>query len=369
MRAMLDAEPSVLPISSLLTVIITTSVTPSAPSTDLLSLIIDGFRRHCAALLDCRLIVVLDSHDQIVSQARLKKGQVTAEQARHVATYRDNVKALILEQFHGAKGDVAFIQHEGQAEYGSHRIAANVVTFTATQTQDGRLIFIEPSRRLGFGLAVRSALRLTETPYVWVQQHDWSLTADIPVESMLHVMEASESDPAVPVKYICLPAVRMLSYATSADVVPFPELKQLTSTLKRHFLTPTREESKIPLTPLFFWHDKPHVASTAHYLSRVFPTRLAMLRGDFIEDKIGQRARAQMKEGLWPKWATWLYYPDEGKQLCLRHLKGRTWLGMEGQSNHDATYREHNLEELRKDKPCANRGPDNLDIGVLGELF
>jgi hypothetical protein len=65
----------------------------------------------------------------------------------------------------------------------------------------------------------------------------------------------------------------------------------------------------------------------------VFPTRLAMRRGEFIEDKIGQRARAQMKEGQWAKWATWLYYPDDGDLLCLRHLMGRTWRGFAGPIN------------------------------------
>jgi hypothetical protein len=90
----------------------------------------------------------------------------------------------------------------------------------------------------------------------------------------------------------------MRSYAVSADVIRFPVLRELTCSLKRDFIPASQPDIKIPLTPLFFWHDKPHIASTAHYLARVFPTRLAMLRGDFIEDKIGQRARAQMKEGL-----------------------------------------------------------------------
>lgn len=34
-----------------------------------------------------------------------------------------------------------------------------------------------------------------------------------------------------------------------------------------------------------------------------------------------------MKEGMWEKWATWLYNIDDGKTACLRHLHGRTWRG------------------------------------------
>ncbi len=88
----------------------------------------------------------------------------------------------------------------------------------------------------------------------------------------------------------------MHSYAVSAAVIRFPVLRELTRSLQREF--GEGGGKKVPLTPLFFWHDKPHVAEKKHYLERVFPSRLAMLRGDFIEDKIGQRARTQMKEGL-----------------------------------------------------------------------
>jgi hypothetical protein len=108
-----------------------------------------------------------------------------------------------------------------------------------------------------------------------------------------------ESESGVPINYVCLPAVRMLKYAVSIEVIRFPALKKLTSTLKGEYYPKEHLEVKILLTPLFFWHDdKLHIASTVHYLARVFPSRLAMLRGDFIEDKIGQRAQTQMKEGL-----------------------------------------------------------------------
>ncbi|KAL6400198.1 hypothetical protein AUP68_15893 [Ilyonectria robusta] len=331
--------------SSLLTVIITTSVTPSAPSTELVSSVLESFDRHCPSLADCRIIVVFDNYDQVVPSARLKKGYVTSEQAADFDLYKENVKQLVLKQHYEDKESGVFTQGSAEAEYGSPHKPENVVHYTTTQTQDKKVTFIEPSRRFGFGLAVRSALRMTETPYVWIQQHDWVLVSDFPIDPLLQIMRASELDPDVPMKYVCLPAVRMLSYATSPDVVKFPALRQLTASLRGSYSPASDTNIKIPLTPLFFWHDKPHIASTAHYLTRVFPTRLAMLRGDFIEDKIGQRARAQMKEGLWTKWATWLYYPDEGKELCLRHLKGRTWRGTEGEAGNVAMWRQRHDEK------------------------
>lgn len=332
-------EGSLLPAADLLTVIITTSVTPSAPSTELVEAVLQSFHRHSPALASCRVIVTFDGYDQINARARLKKGQVTPEQAANFGRYKANVKALVLGEHYPERLPTKFSCLKGEAEYGSPRIAANSVSYEASQTHDKRVTFIEPARRLGFGLAVRTALRMTETPYVFVAQHDWALVADIPVESMLHIMEASKADTEAPVKYVCLPAVRMLSYASHADVQNFPALRHLTAALRRDFASPSQRDPKVPLTPLFFWHDKPHICSTAHYLATVFPSRLAMLRGDFIEDKIGQRARAQMKEGLWAKWACWLYYPEHGKQLCLRHLQGRTWRGAEAEANKVALYR------------------------------
>lgn len=332
-------EGSRSPAADLLTVIITTSVTPSAPSTELVEAVLQSFHRHSPVLASCRVIVTFDGYDQITARARLKKGQVAPEQAANFDLYKANVKALVLGEHYPGQMPTGFSCWKGEAEYGSPRIATNSVSFEASQTHDKRVTFIEPARRLGFGLAVRTALRMTATPYVFVAQHDWALVADIPVESMLHIMEASEADAEAPVKYVCLPAVRMLSYASQADVRDFPALRHLTATLRRDFVPPPPQGQKVPLTPLFFWHDKPHICSTAHYLATVFPSRLAMLRGDFIEDKIGQRARAQMKEGMWAKWACWLYYPDDGKQLCLRHLQGRTWRGAEAEADKVALYR------------------------------
>jgi hypothetical protein len=366
-------------VSSLLTIIITTSVTPSAPSTELISSVLESYRAHCPSLLECRVIVVFDGYDRVVPEARLKKGCVTSEQAKHFNLYKENTKKLILKQHFQANQLITFIQKEADAEYGSPYDGQNLVRYTAQQTHDEKVTFIEPSRRLGFGLAVRTALRMTSTPYVWIQQHDWILTSSFPIEPLLQIMRASESEPETPIKYVCLPAVRMMKYAVSAEVIRFQALRDLTSALKRDFSPEGHPEIKLPLTPLFFWHDKPHIASTAHYLNRVFPSRLAMLRGDFIEDKIGQRARNQMKLGLvrnfltllsvsnriwslipicainkpltdcllqFKKWATWLYYPDEGKQVCSKHLHGRTYQGAEKEAEKLALKRKQRGDKI-----------------------
>ncbi|KAI1212113.1 uncharacterized protein F4807DRAFT_387993 [Annulohypoxylon truncatum] len=340
---MSHAGASAQPVSSQLTVIITTSPTPSAPSTELISAILSSFRSHCSLLLSCRVIVVFDTYDRIATHARLKKGQVTPDGARTFDDYKRNVRKLILKEFRQDDSEENLVEGHGEAEFGHSAVEANFVSFLTSQTVDEQVTFIEPAKRLGFGLAVRSALRLTTTPFVWVQQHDWPLVSDITLEPLLDIMRRSESDENTPVKYICFPSIRLLSYADSAHVTHFPMLKGLTASLKRDFVM--ESGVSVPLTPMFFWHDKPHLASTQHYLSRVFPTRLSMSRGAFIEDTIGQRSRNQMKLGNWVKWATWLYYPDNGERLCLRHLQGRTWQGTEKELEMKAIWMARNTQQ------------------------
>lgn len=322
-------------VFNLLTLVITTSPTPSAPSTELLSGVLESFQTHCDVLLRCSVIVVFDTYEHVTATPRLKKGHVTPETAEKYSAYKDNVKALFLEAFaDDAAERTHFMETSSEAEYGSPHLATPV-PFTLASTEDGRVRFIEAQgRRLGFGLGVRSALRNVTTPYVWIHQHDWRLIYDIPVASFLSVMQASTNNETAPIKYICLPSGRRSSYATSEQVVPYPALRKVSLALTGDY-PPTVSygdalpPADVPLTPMFFWHDKPHVAATAHYLARVFPTRLAMMRGAFIEDTMGQQARNQMKDGQWQKWATWLYNPDQGMSACLRHLHGRTWRGEE----------------------------------------
>ena len=341
-------RPGPGPRADLLTLIITTSPTPSAPSTELLSQIFASFREHCPDLTRCRVILVLDTYDHVSSTARLKKGHVTAEGARKYAEYKANAKQLVLQEY-ASNGTVRRVQdlveEFGEAEFGSIAYAqqTNAVPLTITKTEDGRITFLEPLQRLGFGLAVRSALRVAETPYVWIQQHDWALVSEIPLGPLLTVMQ-QQSQPITdnlvdleaaraPIKYVCFPSIRMVQYATSDHVMQFPALRALTYLHKQTITVKSEDGStaKVPLTPLFFWHDKPHLAEREHYLAQVFSSRVALPRGAFIEDTVGHRARTEMKDGHWKKWACWLYYPDEGKLLCMRHLKGRTWRGADGE--------------------------------------
>jgi hypothetical protein len=74
--------PIDLPMAnSLLTIIITTTVTLFAPSTELIASVLESYRRHYPSLVGCKFIVVFDGYKRVVSEARLKKGCVTSDQA------------------------------------------------------------------------------------------------------------------------------------------------------------------------------------------------------------------------------------------------------------------------------------------------
>lgn len=82
------------PISEALTVIITTSPTPSALFTELLDTILSSFQEFYPALLSYRVVGIFDIFDRIAAVNRLKKGSITADGAQNFPTYKDNVKKL-----------------------------------------------------------------------------------------------------------------------------------------------------------------------------------------------------------------------------------------------------------------------------------
>lgn len=350
-----DSLPS-MRISDLVTLVITTSPTPSAPSTQLLTAVFESFRTYCPDLLTCQVIIVFDTYDSIANRTRLKKGQVTLEGAAAYELYKVNVKQLVLSAY--SEIDLQLSESHVEAEFGFSGHAENVIPISVQQTSNQTVAFVEPKQRLGFGLAVRTALRMTTTPYIWVHQHDWTLESDIPLQSIIAVMHDQLDNTATPIKYIGLPSVRSLAYAIQTDTSRFPNLHRLTKELKQSFIPAALIDGKVqvPLTPVFHWPDKPHIASTSHYLSLVFPYRTSMGRGDFIEDTTGHVARHEMKEGNWHKWATWLYYPDDGKQLCLRHLDGRVWRGTEGEQAKKLYWQEkmRNATKVEDRSRCAN---------------
>lgn len=399
-----------------LTLIITTSPTPSAPSTELLTSILASFRTHCPALLNCPVITVFDTYSLIAPTPRLKRGHVTSQMAEDYDVYRRNATKLILETWEHlppqAPTPAASLSPIGSssaspspspsaspvprvsketathAEYGAPGKGLSV-PIAVSRSVDKRVIFLTPATTLGFGLAVRSALREVRTKYVWVQQHDWALERDVPLRELLGVMRASEegaedknsggNDVPPKIRYVSFPSVRMQRYARSSNAEQHAEMRSATRRWKGDFEPPDADSCEapeenvqshmkpkltIPLTPVFFWYDKPHIALKDHYMSLIFPDdQLAISRGDFIEDTIGCAAREEMKAGGWKRWATWLYYPDEGETVVLRHLQGRTFRGREEELRAGEVWRASGgLKKVKKRDTKAGTGSDEAAV-------
>jgi hypothetical protein len=334
-----DTSTSSSSLDKLVTVIISTSPLPSHPSTAVIDAVLQSHARFCPELVACRRVVVFDGY-KTGPTLRLKKGNVTETIAQGYEAYKAQLKQLI------SGGQSCFGQQETQKLLiGGQRQYAEL---SVRRTVDGKAVFIEPTKQIGFALGVKAALGLVTTPYVFVQQHDWALCSPLPLPDMLAAMEScSQHDSNVPINYIGLNNKRSMNYS-SRVVANDSLLRQLeTSILTLHSndaLTVAHHVLK-QCTPLFHWLDRPHIARTSTYLTHVFGQGL-FSPGDFIEDVLGNVMLAKIRNHVatrnvtmpsddemaefvrtsgWP--GCWLYEGIDANSRSLVHLQGRTYIG------------------------------------------
>jgi len=219
------------------------------------------------------------------------------------------------------------------------------------KSEDGRAMFIEAGKQIGFALGVKAALGQVTTPYVFVQQHDWALCSPLPLLDMMAAMEScTQLDKPVPINYIGLNNKRSMNYS-SRVVANDGLLRQLETailTLQEHEPHATADPTLKQCTPLFHWLDRPHIARTSTYLEHVFGRGL-FSPGDFIEDVLGNVMLAKIRNHVatrnvtvqaetsdedlaqfvsrsgWP--GCWLYEGADARTWSLTHLQGRTYVG------------------------------------------
>ena len=208
--------------SDLLTVIVTTSPVRSNPSTEMLastleSLALVPYLRTAPRLLVCDGCIV----DQ--QKPQHKAGRVTAEEQMQYAEF------------------------------------VRCVKIGASSSESGPfsgLTILEIPTREGFGFAVRRALAEVSTPYVMVVQHDQHLARTF---DLLGVLRAMRAHPDV-IKYVGLCSESTQHYATTMR--------------GKYGLTLQRTTAYgVPLLPLIFWYDKPHICAADHYREFVFGRR------------------------------------------------------------------------------------------------
>ncbi|RKO90140.1 hypothetical protein BDK51DRAFT_39459 [Blyttiomyces helicus] len=377
------ASTSHLPPHARITVCLTTSPIQSHPSTEILEQVLSSFRL-APGLETADRVVVFDGWRPLVAGLadQPKSGKISEETGRGYREYCERAGCLLIADLpaveEGGEGEeeggeaveqekAGAVLGGGKAEAGDEtatEAAPSSPTFstcppsssttplwrsrlppgyTLTETHQAfktgaqssctvRLITIATrfrtplrmlfmSDRVGFALAVRSSLDHVGTPYVMVVQHDWRFSRPVDLGAILNAMERDRDE----IKYVGFVSRRIVGYADRKG--------------RRQFLPPSKVEEgryDIPLTRLFFWFDKNHIAETDHYRNFVF-SQGRFQRGDFIEDTFGQSQLTDIKrrtqaEGLaaHARYGTFLYYPADGQLSHITHLNGRKYLTEEG---------------------------------------
>ncbi|CAF1053031.1 unnamed protein product [Rotaria sp. Silwood1] len=154
-----------------------------------------------------------------------------------------------------------------------------------------------------------------------ILQHDWLFTSPHP--PMSHLLSILQTEDEV--QYIGFVARMSLNYETSRG--------QSHSYYRYIFSQARNLRSDRPfskdLIACLHWFDRPHLCSVETY-RQIFGMSIVK-RGNFLEDTFGVEYIQSMKNALtkeaafeeWKKWGAWMYYPDNGKTVTVRHLHGR----------------------------------------------
>jgi hypothetical protein len=328
-----NSNSSIKSISDLLTIIIITSPLPSHPATTVLEAVLDSHAKHCPVLLTCRKVVVFDGY-KVGDNLRLKKGNVTQAIASGYEEYKLKLKKILSRDALPPPPDKLRFLIGGRRHFAE---------LAVQKSHNGQTTFIEPNKQIGCALAIRAALDQVDTPYVFVQQHDWAFCDWVPLQDMLTALECASSEiSTVPFNYITFNTRWTLNYSarqTSND----PALEKMEGCILRSLAEqPTSATSELfrVCTPLFHWLDRPHIARASIYREHIFNQGL-FSTGDFVEDVFGQKMVADIRAETvaWNEndqeprhllsssaWlGCWLWEGQDSTRWPLVHLQGRTF--------------------------------------------
>lgn len=310
------------------TIILTTSPTPSAPSTELVSACLTSIP---SALATAPLIVSCDgftvcTHPAHLAGGRLKKGQIPQRLADAYPTYLNNIKTLLWGDAYASSTDLVI----------DDPTPGGAVHSRLTTADNRDIEVIQHARHQGFAFSVKHALRSVRTPLVLVMQHDWIFDLTPPLAALTSIL-AMEPE----VRYITFTSRFSHNYTHSRG-----NANARLKTVLDHAaaLRPARPLRADLIACLHFF-DRPHLAAVAMY--RDLFARERIRRGDFLEDTVGARYAGGIsgaKDGeeavrVWTGIGAWMYAPEEGMVRVLRHLSGRTVLGEEEQRKKIEAYR------------------------------
>lgn len=291
----------------LLTILLTTSPTPSAPCTELVSSVLSSLP---SSLYKLNLIISFDGFTiSKNSRGRLKKGQIPQSMAEAYPPYIENVKSLFNTTVTPEHFDGRMHTYISEASNPSHK-------------HGGHITFIRHKYRQGFGFSIKAALEYCKSTNVLVMQHDWIFVPpNPPLFDLLNILTTEEE-----VNYITFIARQTVRYEQSTGKnhnrkkAVFSASRQLRST------RPYPND----LIACMHFLDRPHLCCVSLY-RKIFSSKVVR-RGDFIEDTMGCQylsliVSAPSDDESILKWLTfgcWIYYPRDGTDISIRHLSGRT---------------------------------------------
>jgi hypothetical protein len=276
--------------------IVTTSPIPSNPSTEM----IDKVLGRLFSISNNSVIIVFDGATVIDCQEQeaVKSSRIHQKSMDKYSEFKAAVEAG-LGRLLGVENTV---QQVGKRTWSE----VECKTFE-------RATVISHSIRIGFALAVYSGLQRVRTKFVIVNQHDWLLSKDTPLDAIISTMDRHDE-----LNYVGFTSRMSKEYHKKARrVVEFSKESDVIV-----------EFDGMPFCRLFFFYDRTHIARVCWYRTCVF-SQQRFHRGDFIEDTFGHVIKDDCKEkGLsgWQEYKIWLYYPDHGENTFVQHLNGRFYI-------------------------------------------
>ncbi|CAK4078827.1 unnamed protein product [Aphanomyces euteiches] len=336
------------PLKSQVTVIITTSAIPSNPSTAVLEEVLRSFS-FVPDLNTCDVVLTSDGFAVKTKpgESKFKSIKITEQEAENYGEYIQRARAVFRKHLDFAETEtVSSTSTTSTVPIGARATAESTVTRDSVV---GKPTFsmITLSKRLGFALAVREALKLVSTPYILIHQHDWTYLHQLDFSVLCQLMDEHPEE---------------LQY------IGFSTRKSLRRKC-RPFLPRAvpREFGSVLLSPLYFWYDKPHLARASHYRTFLFGHGRFRV-GDFIEDTMGQSMLADLKArgvAAHTAYGTWSYVrPDDPEKPTLRHRSGRhfretVYMRTARHSKKNMTKAMENLSIDRKDDDEENDSSDD----------
>jgi hypothetical protein len=180
-----------------ITLLVTSSAIPTHPDPKILLQVLRSFREYCPEVLQCDIIVSFDGH-RIVDcedEQALKKGKLVSSLSSNYSEYVKRViwllthrwgsESLLDEDLNWDLCDESdeFLQHACM-EIGVGKTAlAHLNIYERVRSPKGpRVVCLQVlGERVGQALAVREMIRLVNTPFAFVCQHDWGFCNDISI--------------------------------------------------------------------------------------------------------------------------------------------------------------------------------------------